>query len=508
MNQLPVKFLEKMEAMLQSEYDAFMKSYEAPRVYGLRVNPLKINVEDWLRLSPMRDRVKPIPWAKEGLYYSEEDRPGKHPHHNAGLYYIQEPSAMLPVELLDVRPGHRVLDLCAAPGGKSTQIAGKLQGKGILVSNDIASERTKALAKNIELLGVRNAVILNEDPSSIARSFPGWFDRILVDAPCSGEGMFRKDESMAASWESYSITRCVNMQRDILAQVATMLKPGGLMVYSTCTFSPEENETQMADFLAKHPDFYIEAAPKTGGVSSGRPDLVDEETAARVGPEVMESLAGTARLWPHLLEGEGHFVAVLRRSGEARAETLAANARPAAEPARMAKGKQGKGRAPEKQPRGGKQAAAAAADPREIWLGFKEKELLFVLDDDFVPVTFGNAVYLQHRDLPPLDGLKVVRAGWLAGEAKNGRFHPAQSLAMGLTRDEAVRSISWSAEAEETGRYLRGETLFVPEEDLRCADGAGSKGYVLVCVDGYPAGWSKYSDGMLKNELTPGWRRL
>lgn len=507
MNQLPAKFLEKMEAMLQSEFEAFKQSYGAPRVYGLRINPLKISLEEWLKLTPMKDRVKPIPWARDGLYYTEEDRPGRHPHYNAGLYYIQEPSAMLPVELLDIRPGHRVLDICAAPGGKSTQIAGMLQGKGILVSNDNAFERTKPLAKNIELQGVRNAVILNEEPASIATAFPEWFDRILVDAPCSGEGMFRKDENMASSWESYSVTRCVNMQRDILSHVATMLKPGGLMVYSTCTFNPEENEIQIADFLAKHRDFYVEAAHKVGGVSSGRPEWVDAETAERLGAEGTESLTGTARLWPHLLEGEGHFVAVLRRCGNALSEALAAAPKPEAEPARMAKGRPVKSRVPEKHPRGGK-PSAAAADPKEVWQAFAEKELCFRPDENYVPVTFGSVVYLQHKDLPSLNGLKIVRAGWLVGETRNGRFHPAQSLALGLTRDEAARSISWSAEAEETARYLRGETLFVRQEELQCADGVSAKGYVLVCADGHPIGWGKIADGMLKNELSTGWRRL
>ncbi|MEK3881664.1 RsmB/NOP family class I SAM-dependent RNA methyltransferase [Paenibacillus sp. PL2-23] len=509
MTQLPALFLRKMEELLQTEFQAFLDSYAAPRVYGLRVNPLKLSAKDWLALTPMEERVRPIPWAPSGYYYTEEERPGRHPHYHAGLYYIQEPSAMLPVELLDVQPGHRVLDLCAAPGGKSTQIAGKLGGQGILVSNDNAFERTKPLAKNIELQGVRNAVVLNEEPGSIARVFPAWFDRILVDAPCSGEGMFRKDDSMAASWESYSVERCAAMQRDILAQAATMLKPGGLLVYSTCTFSPEENEMQIADFLAKRRDFYIEPVSHTAGVSAGQPDWVDEATAYQLGAEGTASLAGTVRLWPHKLEGEGHFIAALRRSGESTPETVAVRSSQEQEPPRMAKLKGGKPRGPEKPMRGGKQAAAALQEPPEAtWKRFAEQELRLGLEEESQPLAFGHAVYLQPKGVPPLDGLKVIRAGWLAGEVRNGRFQPAQSLALGLKREEAARSISWGADAEETARYLKGETLFVQPEELKLAEGAAAKGYVLICVDGFPVGWSKFVDGMLKNELAAGWRRV
>ncbi|HTG68093.1 MAG TPA: RsmB/NOP family class I SAM-dependent RNA methyltransferase, partial [Candidatus Udaeobacter sp.] len=321
---LPRKFTEKMEKLLGNEFDKFMSSYEAPRVYGLRINRLKLSALNWKKLSPMGETVRPIPWAEDGLYYKEGERPGKHPHYHAGLYYIQEPSAMAPVELLDVQPGHRVLDLCAAPGGKSTQIAGKLQGSGVLVTNDNARERTKALAKNIELAGVRNAVVLNEEPAAIAAAFPAWFDRILVDAPCSGEGMFRKDDSMIADWEKHSVLRCSVMQRDILRDAAAMLAPGGIIVYSTCTFSPEENEQQIAAFLAEHDDFFVEAVPHQFGWTAGRTDLAAE--TAQLDSERLQSIQGTVRLWPHLIEGEGHYAAVLRRGGERKAEPVLAAA--------------------------------------------------------------------------------------------------------------------------------------------------------------------------------------
>lgn len=509
MADLPIKFLEKMKMLLGSEYDDFMTSYEAPRVYGLRINPLKISVEEWQEISPMKERVRPIPWVKDGLYYTEEDRPGRHPHYHAGLYYIQEPSAMLPVELLDVCSGHRVLDLCAAPGGKSTQIAGKLMGQGVIVSNDNAFERTKALAKNIELSGIRNGVITNEEPAKLAGVFGEWFDRILVDAPCSGEGMFRKDENMAASWEKHSVDICSVMQRDILAHAAAMLAPGGRLVYSTCTFSPEENESQVAALLAEHPDFYIEPVHPPGGISQGRADWIDGDIAAKLEQGRAESLSGTVRLWPHLLEGEGHYVAVIRRRGnrEADASIRMSVVYPASEKPSLKK-KPDKLRGTPAKPQRGSKSAVIEADPKEVWQAFAEKELQLDHSELGEPVAFGSIVYLQPREMPSLDGLKIVRAGWLAGEARKGRFAPAQSLAMGLKREEAKRSVNWSSDAEQINRYLKGETLFIKQEDISLAEGAELKGYVLICVDGYPIGWAKYVDGMLKNELASGWRRI
>ncbi|REK77454.1 RsmB/NOP family class I SAM-dependent RNA methyltransferase [Paenibacillus paeoniae] len=509
MGNIPAKFLAKMKNLLQAEYDNFMSSYEWPRVYGLRLNPLKIDADQWKQLSPMGENVRPVPWATEGYYYKEDERPGKHPHYHAGLYYIQEPSAMLPVELLDVRPGHRVLDLCAAPGGKTTQIAGKLKGEGVIVSNDNAAERTKALAKNIELSGVRNAAVLNEEPPALVPAFREWFDRILVDAPCSGEGMFRKDEGMAASWEKHSVERCTIMQRDILENASAMLAPGGLLVYSTCTFSPEENESQIADFLLRHPEFRVEEVRPPGGISPGRPEWIDAAASRELGADTTASLAGTVRLWPHLLEGEGHYAAVLRKSGETDSpraslaiyeETQKEIVTPAV------KRKKDKKRTEEaRHARGGK-SAVSEDDPISAWRKFAAEELQ--LDESAEAIHYGSIVYVPSVQLPSLDRLRVVRPGWYVGEAKKGRFVPSQALAMGLKRAESKRSISWNAESEEIQRYLKGETLFVRPEEMDIAQGAAAKGYVLVCVDGYPLGWGKYVDGMLKNELSSGWRQI
>ncbi|MFN0226146.1 RsmB/NOP family class I SAM-dependent RNA methyltransferase, partial [Paenibacillus sp. KR2-11] len=304
---LPQSFLVHMKELLgEEEFPAFEASYGEARLYGLRVNTLKITPAQFLELTEWQ--LEGIPWAPAGFYYQEGVRPGKHPHYHAGLYYIQEPSAMAPVELLDVQPGHRVLDLCAAPGGKTTQLAGKLQGSGLIAANDIHAERVKALVKNLELNGVHGALVLNEDPAKLQEAFRGYFDRILIDAPCSGEGMFRKEEEMAKAWQEDWTEKYAAMQRVLLRQAAVMLKAGGRLVYSTCTFSPEENEAIIAGFLDEHPDFEVVPAPALPGFSPGRPDWVPAGDSARAA-----ETAGAARLWPHRLAGEGHFAAALRR---------------------------------------------------------------------------------------------------------------------------------------------------------------------------------------------------
>ncbi|WP_019534954.1 RsmB/NOP family class I SAM-dependent RNA methyltransferase [Paenibacillus ginsengihumi] len=307
---LPGTFLGRMERLLGDGFPDFLASYKEQRQYGLRVNTLKISPDALQEIAGVG--LQPVPWCPTGFYYSEADRPGKHPLYHAGLYYIQEPSAMAPVELLDVLPGDRVLDLCAAPGGKSTQIAAKLGGQGVLVVNDVHPDRVKALVKNIELSGVRNAVVLNDDPGKLQHAFKDWFDKILIDAPCSGEGMFRKEEDMAKAWRPDWTDKYAEMQRQLLRQAAAMLKPGGRLVYSTCTFSPEENERMIAAFLDEHPEF---AAVETGsGTAAGREDWLPGRPDWAEGRRAGETVR-TARLWPHRLRGEGHFAAALERRG-------------------------------------------------------------------------------------------------------------------------------------------------------------------------------------------------
>ena len=242
---LPTAFLQRMQRMLGPEYPAFLRSYDRPRSVGLRFNPLK-----GADLPQLSFGLTPVPWAPHGYFYDPATRPGLHPYHEAGVYYLQEPSAMAPAVLLDAQPGELVLDLCAAPGGKSTQIAAALQGRGLLVCNEINPGRAKILARNIERLGITNALVLQETPQRIAAAFPHCFDRVLVDAPCSGEGMFRKEAAASADWSEATVAHCAARQQEILDAAAVLLKAGGRLVYSTCTFAPVENEGAIAAFCA------------------------------------------------------------------------------------------------------------------------------------------------------------------------------------------------------------------------------------------------------------------
>lgn len=514
--QLPGTFVQRMKELLGTEYEQFADTYKEAPYGGIRVNTLKIPVNDLLNLSPLP--LEPIPWCPTGFYTEEGARPGKHPYYHAGLYYIQEPSAMAPVELLDVQPGHRVLDLCAAPGGKSTQIAAKLQGEGLLVSNDLHSERTKALAKNLELYGVRNGIVLNESPERIAASFSGFFDRILIDAPCSGEGMFRKDEDMVRQWGPETPSKYAAMQHDILNAAASALAPGGTLVYSTCTFAPEENEGTIAAFLAEHPEFSVVPVGGTGVFAPGYGEL-----------------SGTARLWPHKVKGEGHFLAVLRHDGSGAPEGRAAGALPwergsgagAAEstagsagvsPKRggAESGRQGVRRAEQGRGKGGRPAAGKAGAGGRAAQASGEAAALLVYRDwaleqlgrepEGHPVFFGDHLYLSPLPQGALNGLKVVRAGWYMGQVRSGRFIPGHPVATALRAEESSRSLSLSSRDREAVSYLKGETLAIPQERLVVKPGSALKGYVLVTIDGYSAGWGKWQDGMLKNEYPAGWR--
>lgn len=557
---LPLIFAERMKSLLGDEFEQFMKSYEQSPHAGLRVNTLKISMEQFDEIAPFD--LRPIPWCETGFYVPHGVKPGLNPYYHAGLYYIQEPSAMAPVELLQVEPGDRVLDLCAAPGGKTTQIAAKLQGKGVLVTNDIHAERTKALAKNVELYGVRNAVVLNESPERIANAFPHYFDKVLIDAPCSGEGMFRKDEDMVKSWEHHSVDKCVLMQRDILETAARLLAPGGTIVYSTCTFAPEENEAMIAEFLNVNRDFVVMDIPEETGFAPGRPEWVRQmmPEKAEETKDVLDQTRGTARLWPHLLEGEGHYVAVLQHRAGHRSETdqpgvvkegameygqvvdmsrievegnkdhsIAASSIAMTKADRKKErllriesreshdrqagggknpvrpSKKGKDYGGRKSERGqGRGADPASIDPIAIYNTFMKEQLEIELTGE--TVCYGDRVYQSSVGAARLEGLKVIRPGWFMGTIKNGRFVPSHPLACALNAFEARRSVNLSSADGEAVRYLKGETLNIEEERVVLKADTVTKGYVLVCVDGYAAGWGKWLDGVLKNEYPAGWR--
>ena len=436
-----------MKLILKDEYDAYIDSFNNERKYGLRVNTLKTTAEfikentDFL--------IDKVPWCETGFYYDGEKRPAKHPFYYAGLYYLQEPSAMAPGDVLEINEGDRVLDICAAPGGKSTQLAARLKGKGILVTNDISPSRAGALVKNIELFGVKNNVTLSESPEKMVKKFPEFFDKILVDAPCSGEGMFRKEPDTIKSWDDEKIEFCVNAQRDILESCALMLKKGGYLLYSTCTFAPVENEKTINDFLDNHEDFEVVEIQKTNGFAEGRPDLIENGR---------ESLKGAARLWPHKIEGEGHFLCLLRRKDGDMTE------RPA--------------------------VPYVEKDKRiEVFEKFSKETLNTTFEGYYY--MHKDSLFLCPEGLPEMKGIRVARSGWHLGDFKKDRFEPSFALASALKKEEVKLCVSLAAESVDVIKYLKGETI---DCDL---DG---NGWCLVCVDGYSLGWAKLVNGRLKNK--------
>lgn len=495
---LPEAFLEKMERLLGEEYGAFLESLGQERHLALKVNPRKRSLKGAGAASVVAAAfpgLETVPWAEGGFYYGASCRPGRHPYHQAGLYYIQEPSAMAPVGLLGVQPGDRVLDLCGAPGGKSAQIGAQLQGRGLLLCNEIHPARAKILAENMERMGIGNACVANEEPERLAERFGGYFDRILVDAPCSGEGMFRKNEAACQEWSQENVVLCAERQDRILDCAARMLRPGGRLVYSTCTFSPEENEGSVSRFLGRHGDFQVlstEAEKEALGLAGcdGRPDFLEDPAPG---------LVQTLRLWPHRLRGEGHFAAVLAREGRF---PLGQQARGAlygslqgAEKASGVRGKNSRTR--------GKDSAekdlGLLVDFVEELLGQGSLEKFAAalgVDESFYFVNSGGQVYLVSGQMPSLQGLKVLRPGLHVGELKKNRFEPSHSLAMALD-PEAVSHV-WNLASGERGAYayLEGQTF--PAE--------GEGGWYLVCVDGFGLGWGKLAGGIMKNHYPRGLR--
>ncbi len=506
--ELPAAFTARMRESLGAEAEAFFASYETPRAYGLRYNPLKTEQEHFVRLMPFE--LEPVPWAREGCYYKEGERPGRHPFHEMGLYYIQEPSAMCVAHLADPRPGERVLDLCAAPGGKATQLAGRLAGEGLLVCNEPVPGRAKILSQNIERMGIRNAVVLNHTPQELERRFPAFFDKIVVDAPCSGEGMFHKEQAALTEWSSENVMRCAARQREILASAAAMLCPGGVLVYSTCTFAPEENEEIVAWFLEEFPEF--------------RPSLIDTAALGLSGGV----LPGTVRIYPHRQRGEGHFAAKLQKGGAgcgagasmagAQSEEgivgMACRARNGADLEQMANGawcdaaemKCGvkddaaetvRGKQGSRRNGNGKRAGypdGKGGKSPEGWRAYEmfAKQMLFEPPRGRREM-FGEQLYLLPEQMPDIRGFKVLRPGLHLGTNKKNRFEPSHALALALKAEQ----VSQCFETQDAEKYLRGETLVCD---------ASLSGWTLVTYRGLPLGWGKASRGVMKNHYPKGLR--
>lgn len=534
---LPEEFTNRMRRILGQEYGAFEKSYEEKRKYGLRVNMRKITPEAFEQLAPFH--LTKIPWIPGGYYYLEEDAPARHPFYHAGLYYLQEPSAMTPASVLGARPGERVLDLCAAPGGKATALGAALQDQGLLVANDISASRARALLKNIEVFGIPNSFVTNEVPARLEERFLEFFDRVLVDAPCSGEGMFRKDEGTIRAWYPEKPLECARIQRDIILRAADMLRPGGRLLYSTCTFAVEENEEVIAWLLRKRPDMELLEIPFREGFSPGLERALTFEGWESLGEEAPSReeqdswrLNCCVRLWPHKTGGEGHFLALLQKKGEQEPGSLwnslsRDNGSKEEDGAEKAAGDaladqgggkhRGKGaktdrrgarNAGQRSPKGGLRGGRKGSDGAGDGKGQEQRKILeeFFADvsGPLVPEQMEirkDQAYYVSRLLPEVAGIPFLRNGLYLGELKKNRFEPSQSLAMALKKSEYASAIDLDFRDERVQRYLQGETIEVQEEEA-----VRSSGWQLVCVNGYPLGWGKLVNGLLKNKYHPGWR--
>ena len=455
---LPVAFEEKMKKLLGEEFPDYIKCYEEPRFYGLRVNTKKITVEKFREICPFD--IRPIPWIENGFYYDgEKVQPAKHPYYFAGLYYLQEPSAMTPANRIPIEPGDKVLDVCAAPGGKATELGAKLRGEGVLIANDISNSRAKGLLKNIEVFGIGNVLVLSEEPGKIEDYFQGYFDKILIDAPCSGEGMFRKDKKMVKAWEEHGPEFFAKIQRGIVTQAARMLKPGGMILYSTCTFDPLENEGTIEYLLKEYPEFVIKDILPYEGFAQGIPEVTESKS---------EDFRKTVRIWPHKMHGEGHFLALLQK-GE-----------PVEEEQKKIKSKRAK-----KMP-----------EELETFL----RDVTWEIDANRLEI-HTERVYYMPENLPDVKGIRFLRTGLYLGDVKKNRFEPRQAFAMCLKKEEYRHTISLPVEDERVAKYLKGETIEV--DDLVSPK---EKGWQLICVEEYPLGWGKLAGGTLKNKYLPGWR--
>jgi len=477
---LPVEFTVKMRGLLPAdEYDAFLAAFDRPRRVGLRVNTLKLAPDYFSTIAPFSLTLlgdwDPAAFAVTGI-----SRPGRHPYHDAGLYYLQEPSAMLAAALLSAAPGELVLDLAAAPGGKATHLASLMGGPvqprrsalrraleagGLLVANDVHPGRARLLAENLGRWGAANVMVAQDEPERLAARLGPIFDRVLIDAPCSGEGLFRRMENVA--WSEAIVAACSRRQRDLLAVAPQLVRPGGRMLYSTCTFSPEENEQVVAAFLADNPDFDLVEPPAIAGADHGRPEW------AAADPQIAARLARAIRLWPHRFPGEGHFIALLQRAGTGENN---------GSPHRL-------------EPR------SPTALQHRLWRDFAAATLALDLPPDRLHVHRDRLYLLPRLTLAPRTGaVHVVRYGQLLGELRPGHFRPAHDLALALTDDDAS-ALRWAANDPRLSAYLAGADL--PAADLP----PGPDGWTLVTVDGFGLGWAKRAAGRLKNHFPHAQRR-
>lgn len=498
---LPKEFLDMMQIILGEDIKEYEESFNHDSHHGLRVNTSKISVEEFIELTGGSFVKDNVAWCDCGFYYDNTSPVTKSPYYHAGLYYIQEPSAMLPASVLPIEEGDKVLDLCAAPGGKSTQLAAKLCGTGFLMANDISNTRAKALLKNLELFGLTNIAVSSENHEKLANCFPEYFDKILVDAPCSGEGMFRREPAMVNSWLDKGPDYYAEVQADILEHAYSMLKPGGMMLYSTCTFSPLENEANIYKLLKAHDNAELIPIDITKGMRHGLDDSILQQLGVLSGEDAGENtFTRCARIFPQDGLGEGHFAALIKKNEV-------------------------------------KEAIHKETVKDEIFLA-KNKKLISaypkVLDffsgisDEFIDKgeirEINGKLYLFPQGLKTNNNIRYLRTGLLLGELikKSGgrekfskgrkgkpetkndlqtvRFEPSQALAMALSKDDFAATVDFRADDLNVIKYLKGETI---ECSCECT---AEDGWCLVTVDGFPLGFAVKNHTTLKNKYYPGWR--
>lgn len=450
---LPKNFIDRMKSLKGFNFDEFQESYKKDPLRGLRVNTLKCKVEEFQNYVDFE--LKKVPFCNEG-FYIDNTLTGKSPLHHAGIFYFQEPSAMSAVTALDVKEGMKVLDLCAAPGGKSTQIAAKLCGTGFLLSNEIISSRASILLSNMERCGVRNFAVTNQKVENICSKFEGYFDRVLVDAPCSGEGMFKREPAALTEWSLEATEACAVRQLDILNKASCAVRPNGILVYSTCTFAPCENESVINKFLISHPEFSVDNITHTFGTAA-RPDWVNGDSSISLARRIFPSDGG-----------EGHFVARLIKND---------------------------GYVSEVKP----------------FITHEPDKLSLTLFKDFFKSQFSEEIYgslYQKQDrlfiipneAPDLSGLNLLRCGVFAGRIKGNRFEPEHSLYLAANRKKTISEANFELNSKEVLDFLHGEQVAAPEH---C-----NKGYLSFKAGGFILGFGKMSNGVIKNHYPKGLRNL
>lgn len=449
MKQLPIEFESRMKVLLGDDFGNYLKELENPPVKAFRVNTEKISIEEFEKINVFG--TNKIPYVNNG-YYLDFEKVGNHPYHHAGLIYVQEPAAMAPAECVDINPDWCVLDMCAAPGGKSTQLKMKLGENGVLVSNEIVASRCKILTGNVERLGLKNCVVTCMDTGKLARTFENCFDLVMVDAPCSGEGMFRKEEIAITEWSESNVAMCAVRQAEILENAVKTLKSGGFIIYATCTFSLEENEMTVDAFLQNHPEFEI--LPVNDTVKIATADGIKFEGCK------CDNIHFARRFYPHRARGEGQFMAVLHHKGEKVC---------------------------------GIESSLSGRKIDKVVMDFLD-DTLTEYNPDFVGEYNKNPIYYNNR-LPIADG-QAFCCGVTIGEVKKKYILPHHQFFMAMG-DKFKRKINLSLDCENLKKYLHGEEI-----DADCENG-----WAVVTVDGFALGGAKVSNGKAKNHYPKGLRK-